>query len=49
MLAYPEVPWWWYALVWVSSFAMAAGALAKFLPEAPVWVNLWMMTLINLL
>ena len=39
MATYAEVPQWWYGIIWVASFAMAAGALAKFLPEAPVWVN----------
>jgi hypothetical protein len=42
MQAYPEVPIWWYAVVWAISFALAAGALAKWLPEAPIWVHpLW--------
>jgi hypothetical protein len=38
MAVYPEVPQWWYAGIWVISFVLAAVALAKFLPEAPVWV-----------
>jgi len=39
MLAYPEVPQWWYGIVWAISFIMAAVTLAKYLPEAPVWVD----------
>lgn len=42
MRSYSEVPQWWYALVWVISFGLAAGALANWLPEAPIWVNPWL-------
>jgi len=40
MRMYPEVPAWWYLAVFAVSFAMAAGALAKWLPEAPLWVRM---------
>jgi hypothetical protein len=39
MREYPEAPQWWYALLFVISFALAAGALSKWLPEAPIWVQ----------
>lgn len=38
MRAYPEVPHWWFLIMFILSFAMAIGALAKWLPEAPLWV-----------
>jgi hypothetical protein len=38
MRQYPEAPQWWYAAVFVISFILAAVALAKWLPEAPIWV-----------
>jgi hypothetical protein len=39
MSVYPEVPHWWFLVVFVLSFAMGIGALAKWLPEAPLWVS----------
>jgi len=38
MQAYDEAPHWWYAIVYVSAFVLAAIGLAKWLPEAPIWV-----------
>ena len=38
MRQYSEVPQWWYLVVFVASFILAAAALAKWLPEAPIWV-----------
>lgn len=38
MRQYPEAPQWWYAALFVISFVLAAVALAKWLPEAPIWV-----------
>lgn len=38
MQNYLEVPLWWYATVFILSFALGVVALIKFLPEAPVWV-----------
>jgi hypothetical protein len=38
MRAYNEVPHWWYVIVYVSAFILAAAGLAKWLPEAPIWV-----------
>jgi hypothetical protein len=39
MRQYTEAPQWWYALLFVISFVLAAVALAKWLPEAPIWVS----------
>jgi len=40
MRRYPEAPLWWYATVFVIAFVLGVGALAKFLPEAPIWVRI---------
>jgi hypothetical protein len=40
MASYPEVPQWWFMIIFAISFAMGAGALAKWLPEAPIWVSM---------
>jgi hypothetical protein len=39
MQVYDEAPHWWYAIVFAAAFIMAAAALAKWLPEAPLWVS----------
>jgi hypothetical protein len=36
---YPEVPQWWYAIVFLVSFALAFAALIIYVPEAPKWVR----------
>jgi OPT family oligopeptide transporter len=40
MAAYPEVPHWWYGIVFAAAFVLGCVGLAVFLPEAPVWVLL---------
>ena len=35
---YPEVPQWWYGIVFFISFVMAFVALVVYVPEAPKWV-----------
>jgi 4-hydroxybenzoate polyprenyltransferase len=40
MRVYDEVPHWWYGIVYAFAFILAAAGLAKWLPEAPVWVLL---------
>ena len=35
---YPEVPQWWYGIVFFISFGMAFVALAVYVPDAPKWV-----------
>lgn len=38
MSVYPEVPQWWYIVVFILSTIMAFVALTIYVPEAPKWV-----------
>lgn len=37
MQVYPEVPWWWYAIVGVVSFALFCGAIEMYPTQLPIW------------
>jgi hypothetical protein len=36
---YPEVPQWWYVVVFLISFVLAFVGLLIYVPEAPKWVS----------
>ena len=38
---YPEVPHWWYVVVFVVSLAMAFAGLTIYVSDAPKWVFLF--------
>jgi OPT family small oligopeptide transporter len=37
MLAYPEVPWWWYATVGATAFTFFCVSISIFPTELPIW------------